>query len=414
MSLTKKIKNTFTKEEPKDELEQRLTSNSNAAAEELISALNRFEDKLEAVREENQHFYPIGGMIIKTSPSTPRGIFYENHYIHTGPKNMQIDELFKYYVINKVVNKGGIFSGFRNWSKGIHSELKSIVSKSRSEIAKTERIADTDRKKHWLKFYDIASKAYEELRDVFYCDNSLNKKFVENTNSRLNDKGVKENIYDLRQMIVSFLPTIYQKKADLNRWDGRGVKNGTMDKETAIDMLVKGINRLQKKVEKNFISGIIILGPPSDLKNPDKEYFDSHRVKRGPKFKLIEERFKKAVIKGSIDIEEGLEMFGKWSKETYSKLKAITSKAHSKMAKIEKLTDTKDHWSKFFEIEIEALEKTKEVFNPTTVFNKKFIESMNSKQGSEDIEKALNSLNEEISEVIAFTKKLKESLNKLS
>ena len=386
MALIKKIKNTFTKGKFKDNVTY--TGTDPKAIKELVYNLNKFNEKLYG-------YNSIGGRAINfDEKKLDTKEFYEKCYIHRGLKNEQIDELFKHHIINDVVNKGGIFSGFRNWSKDIHSKLKSIVSKSRSQIEKVEKIADTDRKKHWEKFFDIGIATYDKLQKVFDPEN-FNKKFVKNGNkkSRLASKDVTDAINEIAKKMKAFsndYRECKEKLDDLTLDDGN-ISLSTNDKfkgnnEKAVEYLANALGAFNNKLNNSYASGVETFSPPNE--------HNYNNVKRGPKSLWIEEIFKTTVIKGVIDRGSKFGEFRKWSDGIYSQLKSITSKAHSKIAKIEKIayTDHQEHWKKFYEIELEALKKVGSIFYPYNAFNQKFFKNKKSRLYDPQIEEALESL----------------------
>ena len=349
------------------------------AANELAECLN------DVYRKINK-FSSIGCQVIDPRDGTVgTKEFYEENHVHRGPKSMQIDELFKYHVINKVSSKGGIFSRFRNWSKNIHSKLKSIVSKSRSEIAKIEKIADTDRKKHWLKFYTIGIDAYNKLQKVFDPESAFNKKFIENGNkkSRLTDQKIYDALDEIKNHIELFSSDFRTYKKELGGFILDSTTPSNTDSDKAINDLVSAINSFSE--DYIFASGVQLCEDKSNNKY----------VKRGPKSERIEEIFKATVIKGVIDRGNKFGGFRRWSDGIYSKLKSITSKAHSKISKIEKIKYAEhyyEYWNEFYKVELEALKKLREIFNPNNAFNKKYLNNKKSRLSDSQVEETLEEL----------------------
>ena len=205
MSLTKKIKNTFTKGKFKDDVEY--TGTDPKAIEELA-------ERLDKIRRHLNESCSIGGQFVKFDDNEcNKEEFYKNNYIHQGPAFGQVDEQFKYYVINGVTNKGGIFGGFRNWSKGIHSKLKSIVSKSRSQIAKIEKMDYAEQyNEYWHEFYKVELEVLKKLQEVFNPNNAFNKKYLNNKKSRLSDSQVEETLEELYTIIGKQIVDVENEK----------------------------------------------------------------------------------------------------------------------------------------------------------------------------------------------------------
>ncbi len=403
MSFINKVKNTFTKGKFKDEVEY--TSNDQNAIDELVNNLGKFNECLVYSLESIGAFPTNYG-----ETNIGKAEFYQECYIRRGAKEWQIDELFKYYVINGVTNKGGIFGGFRNWSNHIYSQLKSIVSKSRSQIEKIEKIRDSNRKEHWQKFYDIGIDAYDKLQKVFDPE-IFNKKFVENgnKNSRLATTKVKDAIAKIAEKMKTFSSEFHNSRNALDKFtlDKKYISPSINDKfkgndDKTIWLLVDGINQFINSMNNLYISGV------KAYKSGDNNYY----VKRGLKSYRMEENFKKFVIEGVIDRGNKFGGFRKWSDGIYSQLKSITSKAHSKIAKIEKITDCREHWKQFYGVELEALNQMKKVFDPNDTSNEKYLSNKKSRLSNTNVTQALQNLEKAIDKKIELIEGYQQKLEK--
>ena len=138
----------------------------------------------------------------------------DNNYVNRGPKNYRMEENFKEFVINGVIDRGNIFGGFRKWSDGIYSQLKSITSKAQPKIAKIEKI--TDYEKHWKQFDEVELETLNQMKEVFRPTNDFNGKYLSNKKSRLSNKEVKEALENLEKAIDKKIELIkeYQQKLE--------------------------------------------------------------------------------------------------------------------------------------------------------------------------------------------------------
>ena len=404
MYFINKVKNTFTKGKFKDEVEY--TSNDQNSIDELVDHLDKFNKNLiysfESIGAFSINYYENG---FNTAE------FYQKCYIRRGGKKNQIDELFKYWIINGAINKGGILGRFRTWSNGIYSKLKSIVSKSRSQIAKIEKIADTNRKEHWQKFFDIGIEAYGELKEVFDPE-TFNQKFVENgnRNSRLANAGVKDAIAEIEKKMKIFSNSFQQYKNALNNLtlNKKNISSSINDKfkgnnDKTAWLLVSGINQFI-----NSMNGLICISGVKFYKGKNGNNY----VKRGPKSYRMEENFKKLVINSVIDRGNIFGGFRKWSDGIYSKLKSITSKAQSKIAKIEKITDCREQWKQFYVVELKALNQMKKVFDPNDTSNKKYLSNKKSRLSDIKVKNALQNLEKAIDKKIKLIEEYQQKLEK--
>ena len=417
MSFINKVKNTFTKGKFVE-----FTGNNTDAIDDLVKQLKALQSELK------NGVNLIGGVVIvptgsaNTNVSNEEEYYYKKHYICRGLKSQQIDELFKYRIINGVINKGGTLGGFRTWSKGIYSKLKSIISKSRSKIEKIEKIRDSNRKEHWQKFYDIGIEAYGELKEIFEPNNHFNQKFIKNERSRLHSENVERALNELSEKMGEFSLEFSKdriKLANINFSSGEIVFS-TNDKfrstgEQAINNLVQAINSFKENFVKlsPYLSGVVVCA--SSHTNMDSNFFKGNYLKRGPKSCRTEENFKKFITNGVIDIGNRFGGFRSWSDDIYSKLKSITSDAHSEIAKIEKINGLKyreKHWEEFYKIERTTLKKIREVFDLNNNSNKKFTENKTSRLLADKVKEALKSLETAIDEKIKFIEQKNKELKK--
>ena len=342
--------------------------------------------------------------------------FYTKFYICQGVKSDRIDEKFKFHVINKTKNKGGILGGFKIWSTYVYSKLKSIVSKSSSEIAKIEKLRDSNRKLHWEKFYEIAIKSYKELGKVFDPDSGFNKKITGNKNSRMSAKDVIDKLEELTEQMnekVKFLSEAKEKLKNLE------FNSESFDRsiDYAVEQFCHHLNTFKSRaISQGIVSGVV---PTNGERYKDptaiiKDY-KSSTVYRGPKSEQIHEQFKFYVIDGTKGEVNVLDGFKTWSDCIYSELKAIASYADSSIADMEKSSfDPKSNWLKFYQIEISALYALESIFYLNLPFTKKFLNNPKlGKERAETLSLTLKNLQESIESKVSDYKECQKALEKI-